>query len=58
MTRNARRFDDVMNRAFAPFRDIPPEHVDAVCDHVLQDLREDPDAHARFAVTADLSTFA
>ena len=47
MTRNARRFDDLMNRAFAPFRDIPREHVDAACDHVLHDLREEPTARTR-----------
>ena len=52
MTRHARRFDDVMNRAFAPFRDIPREHVDSACEHVLQDLREDSGAATPFAETA------
>lgn len=40
MTRSARRFDDFMNRTFAPFRDVSGEHVNAACGHVLDDLRD------------------
>src|SRR5262245_54583917 len=39
MTRNTRRFDDFMGRAFAPFRNVDREHVTAACDRVLRDLR-------------------
>ena len=51
MTRNARRFDDLMNRAFAPYRDIPREEVNAASEHVRRDLRDDADARTRIEMS-------